>query len=230
MTLDQFEQYLSRHKKKFARDGNTFTAVDWLDLNNLTALPKGVTLSAGGRLFLRSLTALPEGVTLSAGDWLYLNGLTKEEQVYQGKAIRLRTIDGECTRLIKSRKIGGVTLWSAQFFKGHLDTDPRGYVAQEGETYAHGDTAELAMRDLRFKIAQRDFDCDELVADIKARGTVQFNDYRLLTGACESGLREGLRARGLEPDTDELPLADALRLSADGFGGHTFARLMAEAA
>ena len=206
MTLDEFETDLTRAGYTFSRNGAEFTAGVSLDLGSLTTLPEGVTLSAGGSLDLDSLTS--------------------EAQRYQGKAIRLRSIDGQCTRMISSRKVGGVTLHSAQYFRGHLDTDRRCYVAQDGGTYAHGETAENALRDLRFKISQRDFDCDDLVATIRERGTVEFNDYRLLTGACESGLREGLRALGLDPDTEALPLTDALALSRDGYGGDTFAKLM----
>lgn len=208
-------------------EGVNLSAGDWLDLSSLTTLPAGATLRARGALFLSSLPALPEGVTLSAGRWLALGGLSDETQHYQGKTIRLRCIDGITTRLIRARKVGTATLWTAQYFRGHLDTDPRCYVAQEGDTYAHGETAERALRDLRFKIMSADFDPDELVARIKRRGTVEFNDYRLLTGACENGLREGLRARGLDPDTNELPLATALELSRGAYGGDRFARLMA---
>jgi hypothetical protein len=136
-------------------------------------------------------------------------------------------VDDFTMRLISSREVGDVTLWRAQYFKGHLDTDPKCYVAQLGDLYAHGDTADKAIRDLRFKQAQVDFDCDELVETIRERGTVKFNDYRLLTGACESGLQEGLRSLGLDPDLPELALSDALRLSKGRFGGERFAELLA---
>ena len=187
------------------------------------------TFKVHGSLDLRSLTALPEGVTLSAGSSLDLSSLTDEKQVYLGRSIRLRTIDGICTRLISRRSIGeGLELWSAQYFRGDLKADKRCYVAQDGDTYAHGDTPERALRDLRFKIASVHFDADDLVATIRSRGTVTFNDYRLLTGACDAGLREGLRARGVDPDTEELPLDQVLALSRDGYGGDRFARLIGQ--
>lgn len=208
-TIDGLCAYLTERGYAFTRDGNR--------------------ISAGGSLYLSSLTTLPAGVTLSAGGTLYLDSLTSEHQRYQDRDILLRTIDGFTMRLIGSRQVGDATLWSAQYFRGHLDTDPRCFVAQAGDAYAHGETAERALRDLRFKIAQRDLDPDELVAEIKQRGVVRFNDYRLLTGACEDGLREGLRQRGLSPDTEELPLAQALELCRDAYGGKTFTRLMESA-
>lgn len=185
-------------------------------------IPADRKIEVDGYLYLYNLTTLPEGVTLSAGGHLYLYNLTDEVQTYQEKKIRLRTVDGITTKLISKRMIGEIELWSAQYFKGHLDTDPRCFVAIQNEYSAHGDTVESAMRDLRFKIAQVDYDPGELVETIKQRGTVTFNDYRLITGACASGLAEGLRARGVAPDTEELPLAQVLKLCRDGYRGQQF--------
>lgn len=178
-------------------------------------------LDAAGYAYTR------DGNTLSAGGYLDLRSLTSERQRYQGQETTLRTVDGHCMRLLGSRDVGGVTLWSAQYFRGHLDTDPRCYVAQNGDDYAHGDSAEQALRDLRFKLDERDLDPAELVAEIKARGVVRFNDYRLLTGACESGLREGLRTLG-KPDAEELPLPEALELCVGAYGSAQFRKLMGE--
>lgn len=199
-----------------------------LDLSSLMTLPYNVTLSAGNLLYLPSLTEFPADVTLSAGGSIYLSGLRSEVQEYGGQTIRLRTIDDICTRLISSRRVGGVTVWSGQYFRGHLDTDPRCYVACEGEFSAHGASVKQAMRDLRFKIAQVNFDASELVETIKRRGTVRFEDYRLLTGACSEGLEMGMRERGLDPLADAVPLADVLRLCADGYGGQQFISLFAK--
>ncbi|MGE3482721.1 MAG: hypothetical protein AB7K73_15150 [Gammaproteobacteria bacterium] len=207
-------------------EGVSLSAGGYLYLPSLTTLPESVSLSAGAGLDLPSLTTLPEGVSLSAGAGLDLRSLTHETQRYQGQDIRLRTIDGICTRLITSRRVGDIMLWSAQYFRGDLDVDPRCYVAERDGVTAHGDTAERALRDLRFKLAAASLDPDELVADIKRRGVVRFNDYRLLTGACDSGLREGLRARGLDPDTEELPLAQALELCRGAYGGERFRALL----
>lgn len=205
MTIDDLHKYITARGYVVTRDGDAISCAGYLDLDSLTSLPEGVSLSAGG--------------------YLGLDSLTSETQVYQGQTIRLRKIDYTTMRLISSRKVGDVTLWRAQYFLGHLDTDHRCYVAQDGDDYAHGESAEEALRDLRFKVAQRDLDPDELVAEIKARGVVTFNDYRLLTGACAEGLRDGLRQRG-RPDAEDMPLAEALALCVGGYGGDTFRRLM----
>ena len=93
-----------------------------------------------------------------------------------------------------------------------------------GEFTAHGDHLETAIRDVRFKFMQSDFDPEELVASIKSCGTITFNEYRLLTGACESGLRHGLAEAG-HGGVEEMPLSDALRLSRGKYGGEKLAEL-----
>lgn len=228
MTIADLYAMILRDHPRASREGNHINAPEGtLNLTRLTTLPDGASLTAGGDLYLGSLTTLPDGVTLTAGGCLDLRSLTGEEQVYQGRRIRLRTIDGICTRLIRSRAIGGVTLWSAQYFRGNPDSDTRCHVAQDGDTYAHGNTADEAMRDLRFEMARRNHDPDELRAGIRRRNTVTFNDYRLITGACQSGLTEGLRALGHE-GADELPLPLAMELSNGQYGGTTFRRFMEE--
>jgi len=84
------------------------------------------------------------------------------------------------------------------------------------------------MRDVRFKMMERDFDQDELVAEIRARGTVMIEDFRLVTGACEEGTREGMRQAGLDPEADELPL-DIVLSAAFGSYGERFKSLFVEA-
>lgn len=200
-----------------------------LDERGIAYKRDGNRIDAKGSLYLSSVTTLPENCALSAEGTLYLRSVTTEPQLYQGQSIRLRTIDHICTRLISSRDLGGgVALWTGQYFKGRLDTDQRCYVAQHGDVYAHGDSAATALRDLRFKIMQADLDPAELVADIKRSGIVRREHYRLLTGACESGLREGLIARGKAGDLDEMPLAEALNLCRGAYGGDQFRALLAQ--
>jgi hypothetical protein len=154
MTIEELYELILRKDPEAKRDGCAISSSRSLDLRSLTALPKGVALSAGGTLYLPSLTVLPEDVSLSAGSWLYLDSLQSEYQVYQGRRIRLRMIDGRTMRLLSSRTLAdGITLWQAQHFLGHMDTDPGCFVAQRGDFYAHGKTAGRAVRDLRFKEA-----------------------------------------------------------------------------
>jgi hypothetical protein len=133
--------------------------------------------------------------------------------------------------LIRSeRKLGEATIYSASYFAGGEIADFKPcYIAAQGEYFAHGETVEQAMRDVRFKMMEHDFDEAELVEEIKARGTVHINDFRLITGACESGTRQGMAEAGLPHDADELPLETVLS-AAFGSYGERFKSLFERAA
>jgi hypothetical protein len=200
-------------------EGTTFSNGGYVDLRSLTALPEGTTFSNGGYVYLPSLTALPEGTTFSNGGYVDLRSLTEEYQQYRGERIRLKTIDGYTMLIRSTRKKGDYTIMRAAYFGGGELADlKKCWIAQQGEYFAHGEMVEQAMRDVRFKVAQRDYDEEELVAEIKARGTVQFNDFRLLTGACEQGLKHGMEQAGLDPSADELPLETVLSSAFGPYG------------
>ena len=121
--------------------------------------------------------------------------------------------------ILSERQVGEYTIFRAAWFGGgDMDKLKRCYVAQLGDCYAHGSTVEQAMRDARFKSMEHDFDEDELVAEIKARGTVRIDDFRLITGACEEGTRHGMAQAGLDRDADELPLATVLGAAFGEYG------------
>jgi hypothetical protein len=210
-------------------ENTTFSNGGNVDLRSLTTLPENTTFSNGSYVYLRSLTTLPENTTFSNGGNVDLRSLTSETQTYRGKTIRLRTIDGYTMLILSSRKLGEATVSRARYFGGGDIAKLKAcYVASQGKFNAHGDTAGQALRDLRFKVMQEDFDCDDLIAIIKRRGTVEFNDFRLITCACESGLRHGMTECGLDPDASELPLETVLAKAHGSFGA-AFKRHFAEA-
>lgn len=158
------------------------------------------------------------GIEVLGGN-VYLNSLTNERQTYRGQTIRLKTIDDYTMLILSERTVGDNTIYHAAYFGGgDLDKLKRCYVASNGEYHAHGRTVELALRDLRFKLAERDFDEDEIVAEIKARGTVLIEDFRLITGACEEGTRRGMADAGLDPEANELPLPVVLGAAFGSYG------------
>jgi hypothetical protein len=250
-TIEQFTEALYRAGIPYERDGDaihvrghhvylsslttlpegvTFGNGGNVDLRSLTTLPEGVTFGNGGNVDLSSLTTLPEGVTFGNGGYVYLSSLATEQQLYQGKSIRLRHVDGYTMLILSERAQHGTTISHAAYFGGgDLDKLRRCYVASNGEYNAHGRTVEQALRDLRFKTMEHDFDEGELVADIKERGTVHINDFRLITGACEAGTREGMAQAGLDSEADELPLA-AVLAAVHGSYGERFKALFKETA
>ena len=200
-------------------EGAAFNNGGDVSLPSLTTLPEGAAFNNGGDVWLPSLTTLPEGAAFNNGGGVYLPSLPAGIYAYAGTHIRIENIDGYTMVVQSERTRGEYRIMSCRYFGGgDISKLRRCYVAQRGKYSAHGETVEKALRDLRFKERQADFDADELIETIRARGTIEFNDFRLLTGACEEGLRHGLKQAGLSPDTEVMPLADALRAAHGPYG------------
>jgi hypothetical protein len=211
-------------------DGIEVKGGGYVYLPSLTTLPEATTFSNGGYVDLPSLTTLPEATTFSNGGYVDLPSLTTEYVEYQGEVIRLKRIDGSTMLILSDRQTGEYTIYHAAYFGGgDMAKLKRCWIAQLGEHFAHGSTVEKAMRDVRFKSMEREFDQDDLVAEIRRRGTVMIEDFRLVTGACEEGTRQGMKQAGLDPDADELPLNIVLG-AAFGSYGERFKSLFQSAA
>lgn len=146
-------------------------------------------------------------------------------QLYKGQSIYLEFIDGSTMqRVSASRVIDGCEVFRTAYFNGRGDGS-RCYIARRSDYTAHGDSVAAAVRDVQFKELQENFDSDQLVEKIKSCGIVTFIEYRLLTGACESGLRAGIKSAGLPEDTQELPLNRVLELCRGHYGGNRMIEL-----
>jgi hypothetical protein len=211
-------------------EGVTFSNSGSVDLRSLTTLPEGVTFSNGGSVYLSSLTTLPEGATFSNGGSVDLRSLKNEQQTYRGKTIRLRFIDGYTMLICSEKQRGDVTIARARYFGGgDLDKLTPCFIASQDDNHAHGATVEEALRDLRFKIAAVDFDPADTIAEIVRTGVVERHQFRLLTGACDEGLRRGLEEAGQPGDAATLPLDVALT-AAHGSYGERFREMIRSAA
>ena len=207
--------------------GIEFRNRELVSLTSLTTLPDGTEFHNTGHVYLDSLTTLPAGTEFYNRGDVWLCSLTEETQSYRGKNIRLRQVDGLTMLIERERKIGDYLISRARYFGGgDLDTLTPCFIASNGEYSAHGKTAEAAIRDVRFKALQATANVDELVDEIKARARITFNEFRLLTGACDEGLRHGLQQAGINPDTEEMPLSAALA-AAHGPYGEQFKEMMA---
>ena len=74
---------------------------------------------------------------------------------------------------------------------------PKCIIAQRGNYYAHAETIKKAIDDVNFKYLQENLDISVLVSEIKERGTVTANDYRLLTGSCSFGVNQFLKENNM---------------------------------
>ena len=68
--------------------------------------------------------------------------------------------------------------------------------------YAHGTDLKNAIESVNFKIASENFDSEKTAKDIQENGnTINWLDYRLITGSCESMTKEWLVEHGYDTDT-----------------------------
>jgi hypothetical protein len=82
---------------------------------------------------------------------------------------------------------------------------------------AHGKSIEKAIEDCNFKFLQSTIDVEKYAKEVKEKGVMTIQDYRLLTGACEQGCKMFLSQNNLE-GVNELPLNKALPLVNNAYG------------
>jgi len=138
----------------------------------------------GGYLDLRSLTSIPQGFNPTVGGSLDLgSGLTVETKPYKNPILSWQngkyiSVDGMFTEVIEKK---GNT-----YKVRYIGKEEISYVVTDGEHHAHGETLAEAKSDLRFKKMAEKLKSEPIKADTLL--TVQH--YRLITGACDAGVRQ----------------------------------------
>jgi hypothetical protein len=125
------------------------------------------------------------------------------------------------------KKKDDFTIYSAKYFKGgRLEDLPKCIIAQRGEYFAHGETIKQSINDVNFKYLQNTLNIDELVSEIKERGTISRNDYRLITGACSFGVNQFCKDNNISDDIEFLPIDKVLPMIQGHYGYDKFITLI----
>jgi hypothetical protein len=191
-----------------------------VDLRSLKTLPENTAFNNQGHVRLPSLTTLPENTAFNNQGYVYLRSLTTLPTLYRSKKRLFRTVDGMTMIIKSSKKVGEFSVASALYFGGGDVAKLRPcFIASSDSLTSHGETIEAAIRDLRFKIAQVNYDDSDLIERVKSTGIITRNDFRLLTGACESGLKHGLEEMGLPPNLEQMTVKEAIQRSSGKYGG-----------
>ena len=126
--------------------------------------------------------------------------------------------DGIRQKLVSYKSQGEVTIYKTEDFLSKETF----YVAQKGDKFAHAKTTAEAIKDLRYKIADRD--ASEFkhwkLSDIKTIDEL-IEAYRVITGACSEGTKMWCESRQLK---DKYTIKEAIELTKDSHAGHTFAK------
>lgn len=196
-------------------DNVQFNNKSFVDLRSLTSLPDNVQFNNKGSVYLDSLTSLPHNVQFNNEGFVFFYKLNGGHN-YRGKLCTFRKIDGYIMLMGNSRKVGDTLVHSARYFGGGEIADlPKCFIAEQNGTYAHGSTIKEAQADLRFKFAQVNYDKSDLIEKIRSEKRISFNDFRLLTGACSDGLRQGLGLHGYTSDLEYMPLEELMSLESN---------------
>ncbi len=130
--------------------------------------------------------------------------------------------DGICKKLVSRKTIGDVTVFTV---RGHVDREDS-FVARKGDKFAHGETVEKAIEDLRYKITDRD---TERFKAWKKTDTKPLDElieaYRVITGACEFGVKEFM-ARA-KVNKEAFTVSEAIKLTKGEFGSEAFSEFFA---
>ena len=124
--------------------------------------------------------------------------------------------DGICLKLVSSKTQGHVTVYECKDFSNKIS-----YVARSGDKFSHGETIEKSISDLRYKISSRDtsrFSSWE-IDDIKPIEEL-IEAYRVVTGACEAGVKMFLENKNLS--SDKMSVQEAIALTENQYGHECF--------
>lgn len=156
----------------------------------------------GGDLDLPSVTSIPEGFNPTVGGDLYLGSGRKESTNKpkgkidtpknkllfwkDGKYIKA---DGIFTEVVNKR--------GNAYRVKKVHSQKEFYLVTDGSTHAHGDTLKKAKEDFQFKIISEKLKNDP----IKPNTKITINYYRLVTGACELGVKSWMAANKMTKES-----------------------------
>jgi len=161
----------------------------------------------GGSIDLSSLTSIPKEFNPTVGGYLDLSSnLSAKTKPYKIKILTFNIgkyilVDGIFTEVLQKR--GNV-------YKVKKINEPKEFylVSNKEETFfAHGDTLKKAKEDLEFKIISETIKN----SPIKADTVIDMKYYRLITGACEIGVKNFIETHDLKASykaKDLLPILE----------------------
>ena len=191
--------------------------------NNLTSvvIPPGVTSIEDYAFFKNNLTSvvIPNSIT-SIGYNAFIFNKNISSITYLGKKLKVKCIDGDIMIIDSKKKKEDYKIYKCRYFGGDFEEC---FVAEKGKFFAHGNSIKQAIEDVGFKFLQENFDVETLVSEIKEKGTVSVNEYRLLTGACSLGC-ENFRKENNIKET-EISLERVLEITKGNYGNEKMLEL-----
>ena len=201
------------------------------EANNLTSVGGNLSInsnakldnltSVGGYLYIGSNAKL-DNLTSVGGD-LYIYSNAKLEAAFL-QHLKWKSVDRNLFIIESTKSKNDIIIYKGYNAKGVKDNVIRKencYVAESGKFYAHGKSIKQAVEDLQFKLI-----CEKLKNQPINKDTViDIKYYRLVTGACEFGVKSFIESNGLKDSYKACELLPILE-SKHAYGVEKFKSLL----
>ena len=184
-------------------------------LDNLT--------SVGGYLYIGSNAKLEANNLTSVGGYLYINSDAKLEAAFL-QHLKWKSVDRNLFIIESTKSKNDIIIYKGYNAKGVKDNvikKENCYVAESGKFYAHGKSIKQAVEDLQFKLISLKLKNQPINKDT----VIDIKYYRLVTGACEFGVKSFIESNGLKDSYKACELLPILE-SKHAYGVEKFKSLL----
>ena len=202
--LTEVTGYLYIHSD--AKLDNLTTVGDSLHINSDAKLDN-LTI-VGGDLYIHSDAKLDNLTTV--GGSLHIKSDAKLEAAFL-KDLKWKAVDRDMFIIESTKSKADITIYKGYNAKGVKDNVIERedcYVAECGKFYAHGKSIKKAVEDLQFKLISEKLKNEPINKDT----VIDIKYYRLVTGACEFGVKSFIESNGLKESykaSELLPILES---------------------
>lgn len=150
----------------------------------------------------------------------FLNCESLQSIQWHKKIYNIQCINGFCMELHKKAQFNNYSILKYSYFPG---TDIF-WLASKNDYYGYGTTLREAIQDVDFKLLQEK-NVQKTINKVQRQGYATAMDYRIITGACETGINEFLTEHNLTWK-DKKTIPEVLELTKGRYGHETFAKAM----
>ncbi len=207
-------------------ENRVLISVTELDLINGIFINEEV-IAIGDKCFY-NMTGLKEvhlPNVIKFGDYCLSSNDKMTTLIIRYNEMKVKNVDGDCFVWQHKKRRADINIFSGYVFvnmtKGKIKSKIC-YVAEKGKFMAHGETIHKAIEDVNFK-----FIAEKLKNEpIKKDTIITINHYRLITGACEFGIKSWMQNNGITAESiiasELLPMLE----KTNAYGLNNFKKLI----
>ena len=142
---------------------------------------------------LRNLRAVSLPKVEKIGNYCFSSNDALTSISLRNKEYNVKSVDGTCYVVVAEKSSKGIKIYTGynlvNISNGILNKQAA-FVAEKEGFYAHGETVKKAISDLQFKIVAEKLSKEPIQPDT----IITVNHYRLITGACEMGVKSWMQS------------------------------------